>query len=480
MEVDNDSVEMENGEENIAVINKVNGMFESEQLKAKEKKRMRRDSSNRDKYSSNGNSVTNGNGGIANGTVNGSVGNGNGAIKIKPGKIGDRKSRSTYGRGLPKKNGGGGKGTWGKPGEVIDDNGVMDNHDPNYDSEEEDEVSFKSVVPEWTDEEITKTLEPIFLEYFEHGQKNEVIDLLNGVNMSKQKYLVFVVLITLSMEKKNEFRELTSQLIDDLVKPVPLIGPGVIKNNKNKFFATTTDLGDGILLLVKNMPELILDTPDADTVLGKFIARMIADKTIGASVLEDVKATALECENSNMAACEREAKILLSVPHYDFNRIWGVGGGNQPLAILKKKMTLLLKEYLSSGDSEEAIRCLTELDVPHFHHELIYEAIIMTIEVSSDRASNMMVYFIKRLNDSLVVDPEQLSQGLRRVYSNMPEISIDVPKAYHILESFVNKLHDLKVIGNRMKVEAPNKSRKRFVSEGDHGRYKNRDFFDLV
>ena len=36
-------------------------------------------------------------------------------------------------------------------------------------------------------------------------------------------------------------------------------------------------------------------------------------------------------------------------------------------------MKLLLQEYLSSGDISEACRCVQELDVPHFHHELVYE-----------------------------------------------------------------------------------------------------------
>ena len=36
-------------------------------------------------------------------------------------------------------------------------------------------------------------------------------------------------------------------------------------------------------------------------------------------------------------------------------------------------MVLLLKEYLSSGDIAEATRCLQDLEVPHFHHELVYE-----------------------------------------------------------------------------------------------------------
>jgi programmed cell death protein 4 len=37
------------------------------------------------------------------------------------------------------------------------------------------------------------------------------------------------------------------------------------------------------------------------------------------------------------------------------------------------QIVMLLKEYLSSSDIAEAIRCLTELNVPHFHHEVVYE-----------------------------------------------------------------------------------------------------------
>lgn len=36
-------------------------------------------------------------------------------------------------------------------------------------------------------------------------------------------------------------------------------------------------------------------------------------------------------------------------------------------------MNLLLKEFILSGDPEEAQRCLRDLEVPHFHHEFVYE-----------------------------------------------------------------------------------------------------------
>ena len=42
-------------------------------------------------------------------------------------------------------------------------------------------------------------------------------------------------------------------------------------------------------------------------------------------------------------------------------------------------MKLLLREYLGSGDISEACRCLQELDVPHFHHELVYEVCVVSM-----------------------------------------------------------------------------------------------------
>ena len=69
------------------------------------------------------------------------------------------------------------------------------------------------------------------------------------------------------------------------------------------------------------------------------------------------------------------ADTLLSMKHglVRLDNVWGVGGGIRPVKYLVKKIVLLLKEYLCSGDVAEASRCLKDLEVPHFHHELVYE-----------------------------------------------------------------------------------------------------------
>lgn len=79
----------------------------------------------------------------------------------------------------------------------------------------------------------------------------------------------------------------------------------------------------------------------------------------------------VECEHAVVTLARSDS--LLSMRHglVRLDNVWGVGGGTRPVKYLVKKMSLLLEEFLSSADIAEATRCLLELEVPHFHHELV-------------------------------------------------------------------------------------------------------------
>ena len=55
-------------------------------------------------------------------------------------------------------------------------------------------------------------------------------------------------------------------------------------------------------------------------------------------------------------------------------------------------MNIMIHEYYDSGDADEIIRCLKELNVPHFFHELVYELMDFCLEKNTER----LVEFIKR------------------------------------------------------------------------------------
>lgn len=370
-----------------------------------------------------------------------------------------RKSRAGRGRGLPKKGGAGGKGTWGKQGEIYEENDVdcKDAGDPNYDSDAQADIALKAITPQLKGEELQKVVEPIVKEYFEHGDTDEVVACLSELNISGcSRHEVPALAVTLSMEKKAQHKELASVLLSDLY---------------GKWKLREDELEIAFKNLLENLAELCLDTPDAPTMIGQFIARAVADDVLPPRFITQFKG---QVEHESVRIALDKAEVLLSMNHSlsRLDNVWGTGGGRRPVKLLIKKMVLLLREYLFSGDIQEATRCLQELEVPHFHHELVYEAVFMVLEDTGDLANNMMAKLLKYLYASSIVTVDQLNTGFQRVIDSLPDIVLDVPFAYQKLEKFAEVSSKEGFLSEELKVKVPMRARKRFVSEGDGGLFK--------
>ncbi|XP_042711161.2 programmed cell death protein 4 isoform X2 [Chrysemys picta bellii] len=331
------------------------------------------------------------------------------------GKFLDRRSRSGKGRGLPKKGGAGGKGVWGTPGQVYDVEEV-DIKDPNYDDDQE---------------------------------------MLRDLNLGEMKYSVPVLAVSLSLEGKASHREMTSKLLSDLCGTV----------------VSTSDVEKSFDRLLKELPELMLDSPRAPQLVGQFIARAVGDGILCSTYIDSYKGT-VDCVQAR-AALDR-ATVLLSMKKGGkrIDSVWGSGGGQQSVKHLVKEIDMLLKEYLLSGDVSEAERCLQELEVPHFHHELVYEAIVMVLESTGETTFKMMLDLLKSLWTSTVITLDQMKRGYERVYREIPDINLDVPHSYSMLERFVEECFQAGIISKPLRDLCPSRGRKRFVSEGDGGRLK--------
>ncbi|KAJ8382988.1 hypothetical protein SKAU_G00037660 [Synaphobranchus kaupii] len=373
------------------------------------------------------------------------------------GKVGtnDRKSRMGKGRGLPKKGGAGGKGVWGAAGMVYEME-EPDAKDPNYDESAQGETVYATVVPELDERELEKTVNPIVQEYFEHGDTKEVQMLLEGLNLGHKKFKVSSLAVSLSLEGKASHRELTSRLLSDMVGKV----------------LTETEMARAFDKMLKDLPDLILDTPEAPQMLGQFIARAIADHALPMGFLDHYKGK-VDCDHAR-AALNRAAVLLsMKTEMVRLDNVWGVGGGQRPVKHLIKEMNLLLKEYLVSGDVSEAEHCLRDLEVPHFHHELVYEAVIMVLESKGETAVRMMTKLLKAFWETGLITLDQMNRGFQRVYDELAEISLDVPLAQTIMESFLELCYQESVITKQLRDACPTRGRKRFVSEGDGGLIKH-------
>ncbi|XP_017473472.1 PREDICTED: programmed cell death protein 4 [Rhagoletis zephyria] len=368
-----------------------------------------------------------------------------------------RRSRNGYGRGLPKKGGAGGKGVWGLLGSEALEEVYEDENDPNYDSECNDKnIELREVIPELTPEEFFKLAEPIVLEYYEHGDTHEVAVSFDEILTGPLRPYVTSVVVEISMDHKDSQREMTSVLISDLYGRV----------------ITAKDIEKGFEILLDNLPDLTLDTPEAPTILGNFLARAVADDCLPPKFV--TKPTDLDAQSQHAAAAIRRADTLMHMKqgwaHLD--NVWGMGGPLRPVKTITKEMTLLLKEYLSSRDIQEAHRCLRALEVPHFHHELVYEAIVMTLESLSQNTEEAMCELLKSLDKACLVLPAGMEQGFLRVFDDMADIVLDVPLAYIILDRFLERCNQAGFITEKILNNMPSRGRKRFVSEGDGGHIK--------
>jgi programmed cell death protein 4 len=367
-----------------------------------------------------------------------------------------KKSRNARGRGLPKKGGAGGKGVWGAPGSEL---GVTaepsDVNDPNYDSDSQDIYVVEKVEPALSADEIPKTVEPIIQEYFEHGDSEEVLESLCELNFGRNRHKLPGVAISLALDRHDPQRELTSRLISDMYGN----------------FLDQEEMAKGFDELLGTLADLTIDSPEAPNLVGQFIARAVADDCLPPKYVKSFKGK-VECSYSQQAL--DKADVLLSMSHgiVRLDNVWGVGGGNRPVKYLIKRICLLLKEYVSSGDIQEAVRCVKELDVPHFHHEIVYEALMLAIEDTTERTGDMMVELLKYMTNTNIVTVDQMKKGMSRIIDNMPDICLDVPAAYGILERVGNKMYAEGILPESIYKDLPARGRKRFVSEGDGGRVK--------
>lgn len=390
------------------------------------------------------------------------------------------KPRGRYGRGFVKKNSASGSSqfAWGiatndQVGciDPLSDYNDIDPSDPNYDSDSEDNCKFEAITPPLEDDEVEDFIEPIVVEYLEHGDTSEVACSLEEANLAQNYHQILVVIVTVAMERKAYHRELASILISDLYGRI----------------LTTTDIERGFDHLLSRLSDLALDTPDAASVLGCFLARAVADDCIPPKYVSEAKEELdSKLEQQQQASINKTDKLAAEALNHAntliyakrglilLDTVWGLTGGARPVKYLIKQMRLLLKEYLTSLDIDEAKRCLTELEVPHFYHEFVYEAVLMAIEDSKQVQDIVSIAkLLKDMSDTNLLSVDQLKKGFLRIFDEMPEISIDVPHAYSTLEKFMQTCFDQSLFLPRDVVNnVPSRGRKRFISEGDGGKIK--------
>ncbi|KAI8472184.1 MAG: armadillo-type protein [Monoraphidium minutum] len=340
----------------------------------------------------------------------------------------DKKSRSLKGSGAAKKGGAGGKFTWGKAG--PDDGssfvglagGSLDRNDPNYDSEEERAVVLQSAQSNRIREEVVaykREIATVCDEYYSSGDVQDVANSLDELGAAGSMAHYFVKrLVTLALDRKDREREMASVLLSSLYGEV----------------ISADQMQKGFWRLADGLDDTLLDVPDAVDMLSLFVARAVVDDILPPSA--HARWTQGAPAGSPLSNLKAKIEAHLSARHSAERmlRCWGAGAG-QSHAETKERMSKILDEYLDSHDAAEASRCMRQLGVPFFHHELVKQALHKAI--GAPQATPHAVDLLKRLSESFEVSPAQLAKGFQRVAVNIGDTALDDPQARAALSDVV-------------------------------------------
>ncbi|KAG9441646.1 hypothetical protein H6P81_017500 [Aristolochia fimbriata] len=316
--------------------------------------------------------------------------------------------------GRPKKGGSGGKGTWG--GLLDRDEGYdIDPNDPNYDSSEESsKISL-------TFDEYKKKAIVIVEEYFETDDVDFAANEMRYLGHHPYHFYFVKKLVSIAMDRHDKEKEMAAVLLSSLYSDV--IEP--------------QQLYKGFVTLVESADDLSVDIPDTIDVLALFIARAVVDDILPPAFLTK-QITALPEGSKGIDAIKRAEKVYLSAPlkAETIERKWG-GSKNRSVEDVKVKINDFLIEYLTSGDKLEACRCIKELKLPFFHHEVVKRA--LSIAMEKRLSEEPILDLLKEAAEEGVINSSQMTKGFERLIDKIDDLSLDIIGARDLLQSLISK-----------------------------------------
>ncbi|KAL6524563.1 Peptide chain release factor 1, mitochondrial [Orobanche hederae] len=316
-----------------------------------------------------------------------------------------------------KKDGAGGKGTWGK---LLDTGGesFIDKNDPNYDSGEEPYELVGSIVLDPLDE-YKKAVVSLIEEYFSTGDVDVAASDLRELGSSEYHPYFIKRLVSIAMDRHDKEKEMASVLLSALYADV-------IK---------APQISQGFFMLLESADDLAVDILDAVDVLALFIARAVVDDILPPAFITRAGKILPEV-SKGFQILQTAEKNYLSAPHHAelVERRWG-GSTHSTVDDVKKKIADLLREYVESGDTSEACRCIRQLGVSFFHHEVVKRALILAMEVPT--AESLILNLLKEAADEGLISSSQMAKGFSRLAESLDDLALDIPSAKKLFQSIV-------------------------------------------
>ncbi|CAA0842025.1 MA3 domain-containing protein [Striga hermonthica] len=217
------------------------------------------------------------------------------------------------------------------------------------------------------------------------------------------------------MERKNREKEMASVLLSSLCFP-------------------SEDVVTGFVMLVESAEGTTLDIPVADEDLAMFLARAVVDEVLTPYELEEIG-----CNFPSHSRVVGTAVSLLRarLSRERILRCWGCNNGGS-VEDVKEKIGKLLVEYGAGGNVGEVCRCIKELGMPFFHHEVVKRCVVMVMERRKER----MWGLLRECFGIQLITMGQMGKRFARVAEAIDDLALDVPDVKRQLEGWVRRARD--------------------------------------
>lgn len=229
--------------------------------------------------------------------------------------------------------------------------------------------------------------------------------------------------VQLSLDRKDREREMISALLPQLCSAV----------------ITQDQASLGFTRLLAASDDVALDIPDAPRLLTLFLGRAIVDEVLPPKFLVD-SVSFLTAHGAGVGIVKTTGS-LLSARHSAerFATCWHARAETPGARATSASMKELLEEYLKSGDEQEATRCLRDLGAPHFHHELVYLAVVAALNTEEGQDDVPSLKLIKGLAASGEISSTQMRLGFDRLKGDIDDLSLDYVHAGVLVPKFEAK-----------------------------------------
>ncbi|PWA82638.1 Armadillo-type fold [Artemisia annua] len=223
----------------------------------------------------------------------------------------------------------------------------------------------------------------------------------------------------MAMDRHDKEKEMTSVLLSALYSDV----------------ISSTHIKQGFFMLLESADDLAVDILDAVEILALFIARAVVDDILPPAFVTKAKKSLSE-SSKGFQALQTAEKSYLSAPHHAelVERRWG-GSTHITVEEVKKRISDLLREYAESGDTSEACRCIRQLGVAFFHHEVVKRALVLAME--NRAAESLILKLLKEASEEGLISSSQMIKGFARLRESLDDLALDIPSAKSLFESLV-------------------------------------------